>query len=509
MKPQPDSLPDEPRAPRWWQAAWLKWLAIGVLFIVGFYVHQDLLGAMAWKKMQRDVAAAGESLDPASLLPKPVPDDQNLGALPIFQLSQYPGGEWDAQALQAALAKVQDQATSKGTTSATSGELPFLGRWRNGEKLDRATVQKRLAELCHEPPTSHASSLELYAKLCPALAPLRAANATHPECSFPQDPHSLTWEKSLGIVTRQIKLAKVLAYEERLALDAGQTDLALQDLRLAWKMNSGIRKETTLVAGLVSLAAVTIQMEIVLQGLAEHAWNDAQLAEIDQDLGGIDFLADYQQCMRGEALNSILPVTDYIKQKRGMLLNFLGGGNLQDNSTSWIGYLIFWSVPAGWFDQFKADNVGFRLLALVPMADPSIHRVFPEKEAHMQVWVEGLHSTSYWHDFVNISCQPISMSVKRFTQGQIQVDEARIACRLERYRLAHGAFPETLALLEPTYGPNPLDPVIGEPFRYHRNADGTYVLYSIGWNQKDDGGNVAGTPDEALDWGWLNQPVTP
>ena len=64
----------------------------------------------------------------------------------------------------------------------------------------------------------------------------------------------------------------------------------------------------------------------------------------------------------------------------------------------------------------------------------------------------------------------------------------------------------------------PLDPVDGQPLRYRRNADGTFLLYSIGENGQDDGGNP-GFPkyvqssnydwqnSEALDWVWP-QPAT-
>ncbi len=30
----------------------------------------------------------------------------------------------------------------------------------------------------------------------------------------------------------------------------------------------------------------------------------------------------------------------------------------------------------------------------------------------------------------------------------------------------------------------------GEPYHYKLNADVTYLLYSVGWNQKDDEGKV-------------------
>ena len=66
-----------------------------------------------------------------------------------------------------------------------------------------------------------------------------------------------------------------------------------------------------------------------------------------------------------------------------------------------------------------------------------------------------------------------------------------IACALERYRLAKGNYPETLDVLMPMFiSKLPHDVINGQPLKYHRSADGTFVLYSVGWNETDDGGEV-------------------
>ena len=47
----------------------------------------------------------------------------------------------------------------------------------------------------------------------------------------------------------------------------------------------------------------------------------------------------------------------------------------------------------------------------------------------------------------------------------------------------------------------------GQPLNYRREADGQFVLYSVGWNEKDDGG-VAGIDKDGAadtpsgDWIW-------
>ena len=87
-------------------------------------------------------------------------------------------------------------------------------------------------------------------------------------------------------------------------------------------------------------------------------------------------------------------------------------------------------------------------------------------------------------------------------RNQTLVNEAFMACGLERYRLAHGQYPETLEALVPQFAENvPHDIVGGQPLKFHRSSDGRFVLYSVGWNQKDDGG-VPGQSASEGDWVW-------
>ena len=46
-----------------------------------FYGVEDWRGARAWDQAQRKLAAAGESLDPATLIPPPVPDERNVALI--------------------------------------------------------------------------------------------------------------------------------------------------------------------------------------------------------------------------------------------------------------------------------------------------------------------------------------------------------------------------------------------------------------------------------------------
>jgi hypothetical protein len=95
--------------------------------------------------------------------------------------------------------------------------------------------------------------------------------------------------------------------------------------------------------------------------------------------------------------------------------------------------------------------------------------------------------------------------------NQTLVNEAQIVCALERYRLAHGEYPETLDALVPQFIEKlPHDIIGGQPLLYRPTADGKFLLYSVGWNERDDGGQKSppnqngGIDFTKGDWVWKN-----
>jgi hypothetical protein len=79
----------------------------------------------------------------------------------------------------------------------------------------------------------------------------------------------------------------------------------------------------------------------------------------------------------------------------------------------------------------------------------------------------------------------------RRTAG-IQTEQQMVltAIALDRYRMAHGAFPQRLEALLPVLLPTlPRDAMNGEPLRYQPRPDGGFILYSVGFDGMDDGGD--------------------
>jgi hypothetical protein len=77
--------------------------------------------------------------------------------------------------------------------------------------------------------------------------------------------------------------------------------------------------------------------------------------------------------------------------------------------------------------------------------------------------------------------------------AKLDTDRSLTLCAigLKRYALRHGKLPETLAVLVPEYFPAvPTDYMDGQPIKYRLNADGSFRLYSVGEDGKDDDGDM-------------------
>ena len=73
------------------------------------------------------------------------------------------------------------------------------------------------------------------------------------------------------------------------------------------------------------------------------------------------------------------------------------------------------------------------------------------------------------------------------------LDEAKVDCALERYRLANGKLPDNLDELTPQFITKiPTNVATGGPLHYQKLADDHYQLFAVGWGEKEDGSNMPG-----------------
>jgi len=112
-----------------------------------------------------------------------------------------------------------------------------------------------------------------------------------------------------------------------------------------------------------------------------------------------------------------------------------------------------------------------------------------ERQAKLEEWESEVTTSS------NPLIRPLMPAVHKVSRAdcrtQAMLRSAAVAFACERYRLAKKAWPDSLEELvkEKLLDAIPIDPFDGQPIRYRRTKDGI-VVYSVGVDCKDDGGNI-------------------
>jgi len=267
-----------------------------------------------------------------------------------------------------------------------------------------------------------------------------------------------------------------------------------------------------LISHLLRLACVQLAIQVIWEGLAEHSWSDAQLRELQAIMEQQDFLPALKTGFEAERAEGILFVDCVRKRGLGFLLEIGGNGaptSMQRKSLNWIGAF----VPRGWYHLEQVNYCRLYQLQIEGVFELTSKRILSGRlkanSLDLERELAGRESfatvvTS--HRVIATMLTPALGNVTRKTaEAQTAAGQAALACALERFHLAKGNYPETLDALEPGFiAGMPHDVITGKPFLYRRTSDGQFVLYSVGWDEKDDGGVPGKTLfDEGQgDWVW-------
>jgi hypothetical protein len=209
------------------------------------------------------------------------------------------------------------------------------------------------------------------------------------------------------------------------------------------------------------------------------------------------------------------------------------------------------STPSGWFEQAASSAVLKTKESMWRFAwsDPDELRMLRGQQIILETFrtartnqafgpllrdetnrlaALGLHERKTDSDGVFLGVEDVDvssmmsqslLSIHRFPYRIFRTEAARQivigAIALKRYQMKHGNYPAQLSDMTPDFASSvPFDPADGKPLRYRLNSDGTYTLYSIGDDEKDDGGNPLPATasnskywQQGRDWVWP-QPAT-
>jgi hypothetical protein len=504
-----------------------------ITLIALFYAEEDWRGWHAWNKFKQAWEAKGEHFGFASLVPPPVPDDQNFALTPIW-----------VESIKATLGPKRarlwygDKFPDNGRTNFTDrlaldvvrngdwGNAPANGNWAKGTFTDlklwqayyRAPAQTNRNSpiatnefpIASQPQSPAEDVLLALSKSDPAIEELREAS----QLAYSRFPLEYDTDNLAAILLPHLaklkRCSQVLQLRAIAELQKGQTEKALADAKLALQLTGKIRTEPCLISHLVRIGMLQIMLRPVWEGLAQHKWSDEQLVALDAELAKLDFLPDYKLAMhselgfQGSEMDLLRRHPEQMRGLSGMNAGVEGGMNLllPDKFAARL-------IPAGWFYQNQLRCARMMMEYYIPLADVNQDTFSPDLARRGDAALTAeTKSASPFNMLEKLMLPALGNAAKKFAYAQTSVDLARTAIALERYRLAHGEHPKSLDVLVPQFiGKIPHDVINGQPLHYRLDVNGQFALYSVGWNETDDGGENGFKKDGSMDistgdWVW-------
>jgi len=355
---------------------------------------------------------------------------------------------------------------------------------------------------------------DLQAGLAPAAPRLEvlAAAARRPLCRLPVDERADEIPGLLGFRTA----AKVLRLRALDLLAKGKVEEARADVVTLLRTAKHTASSAALISALLQLPLSESAMQPIWEGISDHRWREEDLREIQAELGRLDLLTSFAGAWRNERMSWSRGESWNLEKVAGMSAwdraqAMHQSVDFQPEGTDLRARMLWALMPSGWIHQNLLTWDRMWVERMEPCLDAPAHRYFPDRAEQANRAMQASAATGrHPYRFLAAIALPALLGQNlRVAQRQTALDQARVACALERHRLRHKAYPESLADLAPELLDGiPVDVPAGGRLKYRREGKG-YLLYSLGSDGKDDGGRVATDPKQPWilvpgqgDWVW-------
>ncbi len=447
----PGATPETPRGSLWARLFWVSSSFIGLLLLLGLGVFVYHRGSA----LGRLEAALAEL-------------DEN-----------EPG--WRAEDLFKDLPELPEAENSSPRILNIVRALPR--NWADYKELEK------LGDPVKAP---HALGDERLAILDGILAPVQKHRLAGRELiKYPRGRHPVVIAEN-PIMTLLDEQQKTREFAQLMDLDAleraqrGDIRQALLSARACLNASRVLEDEPFLISQLIRIAIAAVAMKNVERALALGE-ADADLAEAQKHLAVFMDSKGIERALRGERALMHVTAKQIIEGKfsarelEAMAGPGGGGGPTDSLEAAWK-----WLTRLSDREMARRDHPDF-LRTMTKAVEAA--RLPPEKQAAAEAALEN--EVRAKGGLLTRLLMPATMKVNQAGRRSLACARAMVALiACERYRLAHGKWPAKLDDLVPAYlVAVPADPIDGKPLRYRTWAEGV-VVYSVGTNGVDDGGDV-------------------
>lgn len=471
------------------------WVIVGLVsVIVLFYAEERWRGRRAWVALQKEAAARGESLDLSSVIPPEVPDAANFAKAPgVAEMLRFGKMKDEPDRREAGSTFYHGKPDNWPLADWSQQQFTDFEKWEkflSQVLTTNATREGRSTGNATSSTNAAAAVLENLSRFDASFATLRAA-ANRPLSRYPieyREGWAALDRNVYRIITDLRYGAHALGLRASALVAMGKADEALEDVLLALRLAETLKKEPFITAHHYRAQMLMGAVQPVWEGLAKHAWNEAQLEKIQERFASMSPASDALQAARGETILTMDMANQleaYLEGKASRM-----GQNLseQKGADAFMAWLFRTFYPSGWLAQDRVwvyrfyQKYGAENRAEITQLDQESWRaeLFRATDPMLLVLVvprmkEVCEDSIEWGLYLETVCQ-----------------QAATACALERFRLgSSGRYPGSLEELVPsTLDRVPTDRLAGagKPMIYRLAGAGNFTLYSVGLNKTDDRG---------------------
>lgn len=309
----------------------------------------------------------------------------------------------------------------------------------------------------------------------------------------------------------QIKRTSIrLAGEAMLDLHEGNTSNAWDNLEAAIELTGNYRVEPIMISHMVRMTMMHLALGTTWEALQYPGWSEEQLAQLQRNWESFDMLAGVDICLSME--RAVDPME--IARMGNTYSNFINSISVSADER----YENFGKMLAAPMESMKAQ-VRYQVWKWQGCYQEEVFMA-QRTQAALEALRHARTNEAFFPEFYNFNQAVTNLekahprwerrfpfavgeefTLPNFLLKAADAETARrmtvAAIALERYRRRHGKYPEQLPELTPEFlAKAPIDFMDGKPLRYRRKDDGTFLLYSVGEDGKDDGGDGSVPPKD-------------
>jgi len=325
------------------------------------------------------------------------------------------------------------------------------------------------------------------------------------------------FEAPLPHLTRLRSATQHLGIDALIQLHNGRLDEAVDDIEAQLLLSHQMRNERLLISQLVRIAIAANAIGPTWQALQTPGLTAAQLARLQRAWETNEFVVIMNQSLEMERSMAVAMFArmrssaDHAAKMMdamgswGLFGNTAAGGNVQ-SFDEWVEQLSEggsrvltrgFYVPL-WQFAWSHQDEKFYLEAMQEVLDGSReavrrYSVAPVSRVSKRLehrWENQSAYSRLSRPLSELSASSLAKSPQRAASFEAQRTLTVTAIALKRHELRHGSAAALLTALVPEFLREvPRDIFDGQPLRYRPGEDSRYLLYSVGKDERDDGGD--------------------